>query len=30
MFKVSSGQSLLESDKCANLFKEADRYNGDE
>ncbi|PPD94180.1 hypothetical protein GOBAR_DD08800 [Gossypium barbadense] len=29
-FKVSSGQDLLESSKCANLFKEVDGYNRDE
>ncbi|MBA0881411.1 hypothetical protein Goshw_002878 [Gossypium schwendimanii] len=30
MFKVSNRQSLLKSCKCANLFEEADEYNGDE
>ncbi|MBA0671507.1 hypothetical protein Goklo_024119 [Gossypium klotzschianum] len=30
MFKVSSRQSLLESCKCAKLFEEADKYNGDD
>ncbi|MBA0672046.1 hypothetical protein Goklo_025208, partial [Gossypium klotzschianum] len=29
MFKVSSGQGLLESNKCANLFEEADEYDRD-
>ncbi|MFQ6664356.1 hypothetical protein Gotur_031505 [Gossypium turneri] len=28
LFKVSSGQGLFESSKCANLFKEADECNG--
>ncbi|MBA0637333.1 hypothetical protein Godav_026107 [Gossypium davidsonii] len=30
MFKVPNRQSLLKSCKCANLFKEANEYNGDE
>ncbi|MBA0636376.1 hypothetical protein Godav_024560, partial [Gossypium davidsonii] len=30
MFKVSSGQGLLESNKCANLFEEADEYDRDD
>ncbi|MBA0756396.1 hypothetical protein Gogos_022287, partial [Gossypium gossypioides] len=30
IWEVSSRQSLLESCKCANLFEEVDKYNGDE
>ncbi|MBA0787503.1 hypothetical protein Gotri_025712, partial [Gossypium trilobum] len=30
VFEDSSGQSLLESCKCTDLFKEADEYNGDD